>query len=231
MKLQRVLFLGIILLLASCQNSQNPDKGQLEQNAVIQLFNDSSYSVIVHRDAFSGVVIAELESGELKEVKVAASNNYGIGTTFSIEYKTKVFNEFETACGDVYAYGIDPNMQITMNLETGKEYQLRIEQPSDLVFETSFIRIINSSANYYELRNNGICYKQAGNGALTVDTGKTGVYEIPVGSKGKNFEGYKLTTVFSSLDIPSFLIEYNRSYTFVFDGESITKVSDNKLSY
>ncbi len=240
MKLKLFLCLCILLILTGCSNGAGSEKKDSEDTveqknkeeySTIKFFNSSSYSVSIHRDAFSGPVIVELLPGELKSVEVPVNNNYGIGSTFSIGYKTKVFNEIETACGDVYAYGIDPNMQMTLNLEPNKEKLVTIGQPSNIKFETAFLRIINSSDNYFELKKNGICYKQTGNGNLSVEAGKTGVYEIASSSKGVNFENYKLSTVFTSVDFPSFSAKYNHSYTYVFDGNKITKSSESELSY
>ena len=238
MKNRVVFIFCLIVLFIGCSNGaetggkkNNNATQQDEPMGIIKFFNSSSYAVSIHRDAFSGPVIAELAAGEVKSVEVYVDNNYGVGTTFSFGFKTKVFNELETACGDVFAYGIDPNMQKTIIIEPGKEKLVTIEQPSELIFETAFLRIINASDNYFELRQNGITFKQTGNGNVPVDSGKTGVYEIMSNKEGKSFENYKLITVFKSVDFPVFVAKYNHAYTYSFDGEKIIEISQSELSY
>ncbi len=228
----RFLYFAVIFLLAmfvSCE--KEPENVRTSSNGYVTFFNESSYIVEVHATAFSGPVITTLASGESKKCEIPESDNHGVGTTFSIGYKTRVFSEPDLSCGDVYAYGIDPDMQITVNIEAEKNHFLRISQPSNLVFESAFLRVINSSENYFELKKNSMSFKQTGNGNLTVDAGKIGIYEIDSSSVGKKFQGYELRSAFKSIDFPEFDAEYNHTYTYIFDGTSVTKDSEQVLSY
>lgn len=234
------LFVFTLFLLFSCSNdsslsnSSNGEVGggnETGKYGTIVFFNESSYNVNIHKDAFSGPVIAELSSGESKSVKVNASENYGIGSTFSIGFKTKVIDEIGLSCGEVYAYGIDPNMQLNINVEEGKKYTLQIPQPSNLVFETAFLKIINASSMPFELTKTSESFKQAGNGVLSVPSGEIGVYEIPSSTAGTAFENYKLKSVFDSYDVPSFLVQHSKIYNFTFDGTSVSKTGEESIVY
>lgn len=232
-----IYIVPFLLLLLGCNESPS-DSGSSDfeeettaQYGTILFFNESSYSISVHSDAFSGPVLAELSSGEAKSVSVRASNNHGIGSMFAIGFRTKVIDDFNLACGEIYAYGIDPNMQLSVNVEAGKKYTLQIPQPSELVYETAFIQILNESSNPFELTKNSMSYKQAGNGVLPVGVGEIGVYEIPASAKGTAFEGYKLKSVFRDYDIPSFDAVYSHVYTFSFDGSSVAKTGEQNIVY
>ncbi|MBR5866694.1 MAG: hypothetical protein IKZ04_02175 [Spirochaetaceae bacterium] len=233
------LFVFTLFLLFSCSNdssfsnSSNDEVGGNETGryGTIVFFNESSYSVNIHKDAFSGPVIAELSSGQSKSIKVNASENYGIGSTFSIGFKTRVIDEIGLSCGEVYAYGIDPNMQLNLNVEEGKKYTLQIPQPSNLVYETAFLKIINASSMPFELTKSSVSFKQAGNGVLSVPSGEIGVYEIPSSTVGIAFENYKLKSVFESYDVPSFFAQHSKIYNFTFDGTSVSKTGEESIVY
>lgn len=230
-----IYIVPFLLLLLGCDetspNSESFDFGEAAANqyGTVLFFNESSCAISIHANAFSGPVVAELESGESKSVSVRASNNYGIGSVFAIGFRTKVIDDFNLACGEIYAYGIDPNMQFSLNVEAGKEYTLQIPQPSELVYETAFIQIHNMSSNSFELTKNSMSYKQAGNSALPVGVGEIGVYEIPASAKGIAFEDFKLKSVFKDYDIPSFEAVYSHVYSFSFDGSSVAKTGERNL--
>lgn len=232
-----IYIVSLLFLLLGCNESSSPSDNSSSdfeeetagQYGTILFFNESSYNISVHSDAFSGPVLAELTSGEAKAVSVRASNNYGIGSVFAIGFRTKVIDDFNLACGEIYAYGIDPNMQLAVNVEAGKKYTLQIPQPSELVYETAFIQILNVSSNSFELTKNSMSYKQAGNGVLPVGVGEIGVYEIPASAKGTAFEGFKLKSVFKDYDIPSFEAVYSHVYSFSFDGSSVAKTGERNL--
>lgn len=235
-RMRRLIYVvSFLFLLFGCAESSS-DNGSSDfeeetagQYGTILFFNESSYAISVHADTFSGVVVAELAAGEAKTVSVRASNNYGIGSVFAIGFRTKVIDDFNLACGEIYAYGIDPNMQLAVNVEAGEKYTLQIPQPSELVYETAFMQILNVSSNSFELTKNSMSYKQAGNGVLPVGVGEIGVYEIPASAKGTAFEGYKLKSVFRDYDIPSFETVYSHVYSFSFDGSSVVKTGERNL--
>lgn len=224
----------LFFLIGCSVSSSNTDSSDSEKEPPVQygtvlFFNESSYNISIHSDVFSGAVIAELSSGESKSVSVRASENYGIGSVFAVGFKTKVIDDFNLSCGEIYAYGIDPNMQFAVNVESGKKYTLQIPQPSELVFETAFIQILNASSNSFELTKNSISYKQAGNGTLPVGVGEIGVYEISASAAGTAFEGYRVKSVFNDYEIPPFDAVYNHVYRFSFDGSSVVKKSEENF--
>ena len=239
-----VLLLIIGLIFAACpdesdgnDNNDNQNSGDNGNTAVVKtgkvtFFNESSYSVVVHQDAFSGPVLLELTSGQTKNVDVRTSDNYGVGSTFSIEYLYKINDAFDTESGEVIASGIDPNVQINFVIEENKSYTKQIPQPQNLEFRSAFIKILNSGNLQFEFRYLGTVFKQTGNGNIPVAPGKTGVYKlegIPAG--GKLFQNYTVVSTFASTTIPDFTAENGNIYSFIYDGNSVTQTGEQTIIF
>lgn len=250
MQTKNVLFFAAICLffLQSCaQNTserythspngsvQNPKETQpseiLPIYAKVSFFNESAYTVSVHKDAFSGVVIAEVPSGGSKITDVAPSENHGIGTTFCIKYRCKITDEPDLDCGDVWAEGIDPNIQMNIVLESNKNYTVQIPQPTRLVFETAFLKLTNASSRPCELKKGGLSLKQTGNGNLSVQPYKIGVYKIPASAAGSVLSGYSVNSVFANTVVPEFGAEFNSIYSCVYDGSKISQPIRSAIVY
>jgi hypothetical protein len=195
-------------------------------------FNESSYTVTVHLDAFSGPVLIEsLGAGQSKMVDVRISDNYGVGSTFCIEYSYRVVDGLDLASGEVWAKGIDPNVQINFVVEENKSYTKQIPQPTELEFPAAFIKILNTSGMQFELHKQGTAYKQAGNGNLPVPPGKTGVYEIPSTAAGITHNGYSVHTTFTPVNMPDFTAKNSYIYSFIYNGSSVTLGSEQKITF
>jgi hypothetical protein len=178
--------------------------------------------VLVHQDAFSGPVLLELSAGQSKSADVRVSDNYGVGSTFPVEYLYRVNDAFDTESGDITASGIDPNVQINFVIEEGKSYTKRIPQPQGLEFQTAFLKISNSSDLQFELRYLGTAFKQAGNGNIPVAPSKTGVYKIEsIPAAGKLITNYKCVSTFQETVIQDFTAQKGYIYNFTYNGSSV----------
>ena len=203
-----------------------PDTGR------VTFYNESSYKVIVHRDAFSGPVLLELNSGQPRTVDVRTSDNYGVGTTFSIEYLYRLNDAFDTDSGEVIASGIDPNVQINRVIEKDKLITIQIPQPANLEFRNAFIKIINTSSLQFELRYFGTAFKQTGNGNLSVAPGKTGVYKLDgIPNDGKLYQNYEVVSTFASTTIPDFTAQNGYIYNLTYNGSSVTKTGEQTINF
>jgi len=112
----RIIILYILFSLISCDNSSTStenDPGLLIKTGKVTFINYTSYDVVVHKDYFNGVVLLELSAGQTKSTDVRTSDNYGIGSVFSIEYLYKINDGFDTESGNIIASGIDPNARLT----------------------------------------------------------------------------------------------------------------------
>ena len=98
-------------------NTDEGGKGTEAKTGKVTFFNESSYRAVVHQDVFSGPVLLELNSGQSKTADVRVSDNYGVGSTFSIEYLYRINDGFDQESGEVIAGGIDPNVQINFVVE------------------------------------------------------------------------------------------------------------------
>ena len=195
----------------------------------VTFFNNSSYYVSIHEDSFSGpVLIDKLATGMKYSTTLNPSDNYGIGSMFSIEYWHLVADHNECSCGDVWTGGIDPNMQISQNIEAGKDYNIKVPQPKNLELKEAFFRILNTSNNYFELNYLSNTYRQAGNRETSVPSGKVGVYKIDGDTKIK---GHTITQVFDEYPFPEFTAKSGYIYYFEFNGNSVEEKGEQKIIF
>jgi hypothetical protein len=234
------VFLVTLLQVSACPTGGggNPASESGDEPAAaaktgkVTFFNESSYTVTVHRDAFSGPVLIEsLGAGQSKKIDVRTSGNYGVGSTFCIEYMWLVTDGFDMASGEVWAKGIDPNVQINLVVEENRPYTVQIPNPTELEFQAAFVKILNASDMQFELHRLGTAYKQTGNGNLPVPMGKTGVYEIPSTAAGKSLSGYTVHSTFNSVPVPEFTAKNSYIYTFTYNGTAVTKTGEQKIVF
>jgi len=218
-------------------NSNNGNNNPVVKTGKVTFFNESSYKVVVHQDAFSGPVLLELPAGGSQRVDVRTSDNYGIGSTFSIEYLYRINDVFDTESGDVTASGIDPNVQINFVVEENKSYTKQIPQPANLEFRNAFVKILNTSSLQFELKYLGTVFKQTGNGNVPVAPGKTGVYKLPLGTEGnipaegKLYQNYEAVSTFANTTIPDFIVKNGFIYSFTYNGNSVIKIGEQTLIF
>ena len=235
-KLVFVLFAATVwLIFTSCDNSAgatNSDSNPDIKTGKVTFFNESSYKVVVHRDAFSGPVLLELNAGQSKKIDVRTSDNYGVGTTFSVEYLYSITDAFDSDSGDVMASGIDPNVQINRVVEENKSITIQIPQPQNLEFKSAFIIILNSSSLPFELRYLGTAFKQTGNGNLPVAPGKTGVYKLDgIPAEGKTYQNYQAVSAFAATTIPDFTAKNGFTYNFIYNGSSVVMTGEQTIVF
>jgi hypothetical protein len=246
---KRLKALGLLGLLFWCISCSGPDSDETEKPATekptdekptdekpaqtgnIRFFNESSYTAIVHQEAFSGPVLLELGAGQTKQVQVRVSDNYGVGSTFPVEYQYRVAEGTDLASGDVFAHGIDPNVQLNLVVEASKSYTLQIPQPTNLEFAAAFVRILNTSDMQGELHYLGAAFKQAGNGNLPIPVGKTGVYEFPSTAAGKTITGYTVHSTFQSVPVPDFTAKNGVIYDFTYNGTSVAPTGEHTIVF
>jgi len=233
----------LFLLFAACpdnktdDNNSNNGNNTVVKTGKVTFFNESSYKAAIHQDSFSGPVLLELSAGGSKKVDVRTSDNYGIGSTFSIEYLYRINDAFDTESGEVIASGIDPNVQISFVVEENKSYTKQIPQPENLEFRNAFIKILNSANLQFELKYLGTVFKQTGNGNISVAPGKTGVYKLPIGNEGgipadgKLYQNYQVISTFANTTIPDFTVKNGWIYSFTYNGSSVTKTGEQTIIF
>jgi hypothetical protein len=241
-------FLIICLISTACpvdpsnnptggNNSNNGNNNPVVKTGKVTFFNESSYKVVVHQDAFSGPVLLELSAGGSQKVDVRTSDNYGVGSIFSIEYLYRINDAFDTESGEVIASGIDPNVQINFVVEENKSYTKQIPQPANLEFRNAFIKILNASNLQFEFKYLGTVFKQTGNGNVPVAPGKTGVYKLPLGTEGgipaegKLYQNYEVVSTFANTTIPDFTVKNGFIYIFTYNGSLVTKTGEQTIIF
>ena len=221
------------LLLVSC--GQHSDLDLDSYSGTVTFFNNSSYYVSVYQTSFSGpLLVDKLATGDTYSQKFPSSDNYGVGSVFSIRYWHWVASD----AGDFWASGvwiggIDPNAQITQNIEAGKSYVIQIPQPSSkLELAEAFVKILNSSGMPIEFNRLGVHYKQVGNGELEVPSGRSGIYKIDSSESGIEIIGY---TVFQQIDqyypVREFTAKNGYIYNFEFDGSSVIPKGELRINF
>jgi len=224
----------INLVITACPADDGNNNGNKVdvQTGKVTFFNESSYKVVVHQDAFSGPVLLELSAGETKKVDVRTSDNHGVGSTFSIEYLYRITDGFDTESGEVIASGIDPNVQINFVIEKDKSYTKQIPQPKNLEFRSAFIKILNSGNLQFELKYLGTVFKQTGNGNISVAPGKTGVYKLDnIPAEGKLYQNYEVASTFANTAIPDFTVKNGFTYSFTYNGTSVTQTGEQTILF
>lgn len=224
--------LALLALLAfSCGKHELEDDSPKGE---VVFFNESSYDVSVHESAFSGPVLVEkLAPGSSFSTMLRPSDSF-VGTVFSIVYWYKVASGAELACNDVWTSGIDPNKQIVQNIAGGESYVIQIPQPKELELNGSFIKILNASNMPLEFNYLGNFKKQADNMETSVPSGKVGVYKVNdnnYSNKPAEIIGYTITQVFEKYPFPELIAKNGYVYNYEFDGKTVTKTSEQKLTF
>ncbi len=201
-------------------NGENPTDNNFGK---VKFVNESSYRVSIRESAFTGPVLVDtLKSGETHEVNVRPSG-YGFSTVFSIVYLPQVASGMEFSSGDVWTSGIDPNVQISQNIEAGQTYGIQIPQPPNLELTEAFLKIVNNSDNSIKLMRLNLAFGQAGNNIIAVPSGKTGVYRIDginASTAEVNFSNYFINQVLDDHPMPVFTAKRGYVYTFEFNNEN-----------
>jgi len=238
--LKIVFFFALLsCLIVSCksQTDDNPvDDNKKEQEVLktgkVTFFNESSYDIKIHRDSFSGPVLLELPAGNSKKIDVRISDTHGFGTTFSIEYLYRINDAFDTDSGNIFASGLDFNVQINFVIEENKSYTKQIPQPTNLEFRSAFIKMLNAHNLPAEVRYFGRILQQDGNGIYPIAPGKTGVYRLSnIPAEGELSQDYLVVSTFSESNIPEFTVKNGVIYSFTYNGNSVTKTGEQTIIF
>ncbi|GHV81721.1 hypothetical protein AGMMS49991_02790 [Spirochaetia bacterium] len=232
MCLQSFVILCFIFLTTACDGTNTGTTPIEIKTGKVTFFNESSYKVVVHRDSFSGLVLSKLNAGQSERVDVRTGDNYGVGTTFSIEYLYRINDAFDAESGEVLASGLDFNVQLNCVVEENKSYSIQIPQPRNLEFRNAFIKILNVSGRPFELRYVGTAIRQTGNGNLPVAPGKTGVYKLDgIPAAGELYQHYSVVENFENIPIPDFTAMNGFIYSFTYNGSAVTQTGSQTITF
>lgn len=201
----------------------------------VTFYNESSYSVTIYQDHFDGYILAEkLASGMSHTAKLSPSDNHGNGSVFCIEYWFMVANGAEISGGDVWTGGlVDPNAQITQNIESNKSYSILISNPKKWESKDpeAFIKIVNKSNTPIQFNHLGLFFRLGGNLEFAVPGNKIGFYRVLIdrGESSVEITGRTITQVFETYNFPDFTAVDGHIYTFEFNGKEVKKTGDKKL--
>ena len=229
----------LLCLVVSCENhaddnNKNPNENpEVLKTGKVTFFNESSYNIKIHRDSFSGTVLLELSAGASKKIDVRISDTtHGFGSTFSIEYLYRINDVFDTDSGDIFASGLDFNVQINFVIEENKSYTKQIPQPTNLEFRSAFIKVLNAHNLPAEVRYFRRTLQQAGNGIYPIAPGKTGVYNLSnIPAEGELLQNYLVVSTFSEIPIPDFTAKNGFIYSFTYNGSSVTKTGEQTIIF
>jgi len=211
-------------LLVACGNHVSKGTDSL---ATVKFCNDSSYKVIIHQTDFSGFVLVELKPAQCTSTSVTPSDNYGIGTVFSVEYYQLIEN-------DVWVGGWDPERQITQNIEAGKSYVISIPQPENVDLHESFIKVLNVSVIDLELNCLGVVLYPV-NRELSVPSNKSGLYSVNNIKNSSCFNDGEIKNLTVSQGLlgkypfPEFTTDEGYIYNFIFDGNDVIQTENEKI--
>jgi len=222
-------FVPLLALLALSCGKHDIEDDSLQKGKVT-FYNESSYNVSVHESFFGGYSLVEkLAPGKAFSVMLNPSNNYNVGTVFSIVYWYLVASGTEFACSDVWTSGIDPDKQITQNIIGGEDYVIYISPPLKLELRGSFIKILNTSNMPFEFNYLGTVFKQADNMELTVPSGKAGIYKVSDNYSGViEIKGYTITQGSEKYPFPELTAKNGYMYNYKFNGNSVEKEKEEQ---
>jgi len=228
-------FVFLSSLIISCKDTVDDNKDEQEtiKTGKVTFFNESSYNIKIHRDSFSGPVLLELSAGASKNIDVRISDTHGLGTTFSIEYLYQINDAFDTDSGEIFASGLDFDVQINSVIEENKKPNIiQIPQPKNLEFKSAFIKVLNSYNLPVELRYSGRILQQAGNSIYPIASGKTGVYKLSnLPDEGELSQNYRVVSTFNEVAVPDFTANNGFIYSFTYDGTSVTKTGEQTIIF
>lgn len=234
---KKLCFFLAMLFLFSC-GKHSPLQNAEDDLAVVSFFNASSYSVSIYQQSFSGFSLVEkLTPGNLESFRLRPSDNYNVGSVFSIKYWYLVASGIEFPGGDVWAGAIDPNMQIVQNIKNNESYVIQIPQPINLEFEEAYLKILNNSNMPIELSRLGIIFRQAGSeGSLSVPSGQIGIYKIDMNTQslqenGFEIKDYSLEQGFDKYPFIDFTAKSGFVYNFEFDGKEVKLTKEQDLIF
>ena len=232
MNLYNLPLTALFLVLLSCSTSQfnieeyegvpRPSSSSNTGLGTVEFLNASGYYACVHEKSFSGQALTDtFSTGETRSVQVAANINVGIGATFSIRYCSLIASNIELANGNVWACGIDPDMQISLDIKADTIYPKKILQPANLEIQETFMKIQNTSGMPIELNYYAQSFIPEGNdNELYVSASKTGVYRIGA----REIKGYSVKQGLNNLyEVPEFVAEKGYIYNFEFDGNEVAQ--------
>jgi len=223
----------LIVLVCAQLSCGGGDAGETVKTARVTFFNGSSYRVKVHRDAFSGPVEAELNAGQSKTANVSISYDTDFGTTYFFEYLYRIDNAFDAGSGEVFASMQDSAVQINFIIEEGRSYTKQIPQPANLKPRSSFLEVLNVHTSLCEVWRSGrSILKQAGNGKVPIDPGKTGVYKLDgIPAAGVLYRGYTVFSNSTEKPIPDFMVQNGCIYRFTYNGSSVTQTGSQSIVF
>jgi len=217
----------LLFLFAACCDDNNGSKPAPTGRVTFQ--NDSSYLVKVRRGSFAGPVLFDppLNAGGSVTVNVQVSETV-FGTTFSMEYLFLI-NHFleliDPVYGEIYASGVDFNIQPSLVIEKDKAYTMQIPQPANLEHKGAFIAITNMHNQPVEFRNMSGTLGQAGNNSVSIQPNMIGVYKFEnIPNEGKKLEGHFIRQVFDNWPFTEIDMENGFVYRYGFDGTMVKEL-------
>ncbi|MCL2206783.1 MAG: hypothetical protein FWB90_01655 [Fibromonadales bacterium] len=209
-----------LLALLSLSCGKHGHETSYDSLAEVIFYNESNYHISIYHTSFSGsLIVDKLAPGQIYSTELYPSNNYGIGSVFSVRYWYLIEGE------NFWTGGIDPDAQITQNIEAGQRYIIQIPSPKKLEGSEAFFKVLNASGMPIEFRRYGTVFVQI-NGEHSVPSGKTGIYKINSGEISEY-------TIFQQIDnyypIPEFTAKNGYIYIFEFNGTEVIPAGEQKI--
>jgi len=230
-----LVFFLMSVLFSSCDNGLS-DPGssppQAEPTARVTFFNMSSHRVVVRRDSFAGVVVAELGSGQPPLTTNLRVSDTVFGTTFAVDYYVQVTDGLDPALGQVMARLRDFEMQIHSVLAEDTPVTIQIPNPANPEFSMSFIRITNLHNMPVTLNHFGAALRQAGTGTFPIAAFSAGIFridDIPRNGE-REFTGFSLHLALTSEPVPVFTARNGWIYDFELNANGVVKTGSQPLA-
>lgn len=240
--LKKVIMLLVLCFIFSCKHE---DKTTADKNTVtVNFFNESSFKVDIYRNInpsgldSSTPPIATIASSSFFKVKLPPSENQVIGDVFYIRYYVQLADSFSSGTGvPLYVQAERDISNISFVLKDGMTYTKNVVQPdkNQLRFINGYIKVQNTGDKSFQVMQGSTYLKKLGTSEPNLSTGSFGFYELAIPAiqekvSMSNLKFY-ITATGATMAVPSFLLERGKIYNFQFNGNEITGVNVQDITF
>jgi hypothetical protein len=223
--------LTLTLFFVACPVIDDSGGNNTVKPATVSFFSESRYRVDIYKNLNPehfdpSTLVCTLNTGETKRVEQYPSYDQVIGDVFYPRYKVPLADFLQPGVtANIYVDAQRVLSNMTFVIESDKKYTKTIPdpKPGEVNFLHGYIRVQNMGNTQIQIIRGGTILSKLDNGAVNLNTGDIGFYEIQFSPLDTVITMDQLKA-FSSHDVmfPSFFMERGKSYEFTVQGEVIT---------
>ena len=240
--LKKIVILFILCFIFSCNHKDEIAK---DKNTVtLNFFNESSFKVDIYKNVnpsrmdASTPPIATIAPSSTFKLKLPPSENQLIGDVFYIRYYVQLADSFSSGTqAPLYVQAERDISNIAFVLKDGESYTKKIVQPdkNQLRFVNGYIKVQNTGDKSFQVMQGSTYLKKLGTSEPNLATGSFGFYELAISSFDENTNmsslKFYVTASGTSINVPAFLLERGKIYSFQCDGSEVVFLNIKDIKY